>query len=314
MRMKKRKLLIVLGAVAVLIIGGGVTYAVSHNKRVEAEKAYVEKVDKQVAEIRIFLSDLEEEKNSTKQFTKLKSIENDFANYKKGKEKDAKVINAYERTIKSGKKFFIDKNEKILKDNSTVDINKETLETLKKKIENLETLLRTIDSQSTIVYSKNEPELIKKEASDLVKSYQEKLKELEKKAAEKKKEAEGKARAEQEKTAEGTRQVAEQSQQQANQENVNAAAQSGGQDYSNQSGQAANTGGYVDPGYSYNPAPSNQAPAAPVAPTPAPSSGGNGWSANEDGSGKHETNVENNGDGSWTVDPGNGNDAGWSIN
>lgn len=278
MKMKKRNLLIVLGVVAILIIGGGVTYAVDHNKRVEAEKAYEEKIDKQVDEIEIFLSDLEKENRITKQLAKLKSVEDDLANYKNGKEKDAKVIKAYERTIKSGKKFFTNKNEKILKDNSTEDINKETLETLKKKIENLEVLLETIDSQSTIVYSKSEQELIKKEAEE-------------------------KARAEQEKKDEDTQQVVEQVQQQANQENVNAAAQSGEQDYSNQGGQTANTGGYVDPDYSYN-----------SAPIPAPPSSGNGWSANEDGSGKHETNVENNGDRSWTVDPGNGNDAGWSIN
>lgn len=292
--MRKKSLLISLSLLVVLLFGSGVIYTIKHNKEMKIEKIYTEKINDQVTIIKKSLMSIKKENDTAKKLVKLKAVEDNFEDYKNGKERDSKVIKAYTKTINNSKIIFTTQNKKVLKDNSITNINEETQETLKVKSENLEKLLNVIDSQLTIVYSKKKQLSIKEKISNLLKSYQSKILELTNKANEEKKETERLAQVELEKQSEREK-----------------------QEYNN-------NGSNIDQNSSYQSSPQPSTASESQSPTPnsEPNTGNqydpywNGWSAGANGENKHNTHISNNNDGTWTVDPGNGNgnSGGWSIN
>lgn len=316
-----KKSIIAIGLLFVLAIGGTVAYTVQKEKEAEALRIYEAKIEQQVNDVTSELATIDGMADENAKLEKLKELNKAYDSYKKSEEKDERVSAAYESSISKLKDSFKASNEAAVAENTINDLEKASIDDLKKHIEKLTGLNDKVDLQGLSVYTKAEQETISSKIVALNKEYADKVTELEKKVAEekKKKEEAAKKAAEKKKKEEQAAAAAEAQQYQAQQETGGQASNgyatqndASSNNYSNNDNNySAPAQGSSNAGSSYQ-EPQYQAPAND-------SEAGKyyGWSANEDGSGKKDTWIEHDGNGNYTAGVGKGDNeetlGGWSV-
>lgn len=318
-----KKSIIVIGLLFVLAIGGTAAYAVQKEKEAEALRIYEAKIEQQVNDVTSELATIDDMSDENAKLEKLKELNKAYESYKKSEEKDERVSAAYESSISKLKDSFKAANESVVAENTINDLEKASIDDLKKHIEKLTGLNDKVDLQGLSVYTKAEQETISSKIVALNKEYTDKVTELEKKVAEekKKKEEAAKLAAAEKKKKEEAKLAAEAQQYQAQQE-TGVQASNG---YTTQNDASSNNYSNNDNNYSA-PAPaqgssnggsSYQEPQYQAPVNDSEAGKYYGWSANEDGSGKKDTWIEHDGNGNYTAGVGKGDNeeilGGWSV-
>ena len=323
---KNRKIIITLSLIVLLVVGGSSVIAIEKNKK-EEQKIYNEKIENHTSKINEKYNELTLEKDESKKLEELKNIVTDRDEYKSGTEKDEKVLNAYEYSINELKKEFKENNGKTLKENTSLDLENENKDSLVKKSGSLKALKGKVKTQENIIYSKKEKEVVDKKIESLLKQYEDKINQLDKVAKEKQ-EAEEKAKEEQ------AVKAAEEAQEQKVQEQQAPLEAQGGTNY-RETDISSNNGNYSSENTqspnsssqnnttnsndsSSNSSSSTKVPIQAAPSAPSNSSGKDyGWSAGQNGEGKHDTWTQQNPDGSVTAGTGKGSNeeemGGWEI-
>lgn len=309
-----KKSIIVIGLLFVLAIGGTVAYTVQKEKEAEALRIYEAKIEQQVNDVTSEVATIDGMADENAKLEKLKELNKAYESYKKSEEKDERVSAAYESSISKLKDSFKASNEAAVAENTINDLEKASIDDLKKHIEKLTGLNDKVDLQSQSVYTKEEQEIISSKIVALNKEYTDKVTELEKKVAEEKKkkeEAAKKAAAEKKKKEEEAAAAAEAQQYQAQQQGSGDQASNG---YATQNDASSNNYSNNDNNYSA-PAPAQgssnggssyqepqyQAPAQNNLPEKE-----YGWSADENGNNKVDTWIQDDGNGNFTAGTGKG--------
>lgn len=134
------------GAVLVLAAGFG---AYKYNEHVKYENS----VKENIASVKTVSGKYVAEKDDNKKFEDLKKLQKELKDYQNGNENDERVVKEYNKTINTLVKYFKDKNDKVLKDN-TYDSSKETnKDVLQEKVNNLNELVKVVEGQKDVVYS-----------------------------------------------------------------------------------------------------------------------------------------------------------------
>ena len=135
--LKKNKILLLLGTV-LLLASSSFTAIAMENK--EEERIYNENIASESKDIQSDYSSFNNEKDEAKRLDYFKSMVSEYNRYKKGNEKDEKIIKIYESYITKSKELFKNENIKVLLDNTTKDLEIETKDSLNEKINILSTL------------------------------------------------------------------------------------------------------------------------------------------------------------------------------
>lgn len=338
-----KKSIIVIGLLFFLAIGGTVAYAVQKEKEAEALRIYEAKIEQQVNDVTSEVATIDGMADENAKLEKLKELNKAYESYKKSEEKDERVSAAYESSISKLKDSFKASNEAAVAENTINDLEKASIDDLKKHIEKLTGLNDKVDLQSQSVYTKEEQEIISSKIVALNKEYTDKVTELEKKAAEEKKkkeEAAKKAAAEKKKKEEeaaaavAAAVAAAEAQQYQSQQDNGGQASNG---YATQNDASSNNNG----DYSYSaPAQSSNNNSSSSSNAASPSNGGEsyqepqqqapaqdnngaerryGQTISADGSNKVDNWIEYHGNGNFTAGMGNGSNdqplgGGFTIN
>lgn len=185
-----KKSIIAIGILFVLAIGGTVAYTVQKEKEAEALRVYEAKIEQQVNHVASELATIDGMPDENAKLEKLKELNKAYESYKKSEEKDKRVSAAYESSISKLKDSFKSANEVAVAENTINDLEKASIDDLKKHIEKLTGLNDKVELQSQSVYTKEEQETISSKIVALNKEYADKVTELEKKVAEEKKKKE----------------------------------------------------------------------------------------------------------------------------
>lgn len=185
-----KKSIIVIGILFVLAIGGAVAYTVQKEKEAEALRIYEAKIEQQVNDVTSELATIDDMSDENVKLEKLKELNKAYESYKKSEEKDERVSAAYESSISKLKDSFKASNEAAVAENTINDLEKASIDDLKKHIEKLTGLNDKVDLQGLSVYTKAEQETVSSKIVALNKEYADKVTELEKKVAEEKKKKE----------------------------------------------------------------------------------------------------------------------------
>lgn len=307
-----KKSIIAIGLLFVLAIGGTVAYTVQKEKEAEALRVYEAKIEQQVNDVTSELATIDGMSDENAKLEKLKELNKAFDSYKKSEEKDERVSAAYKSSISKLKDSFKASNEAAVAENTINDLEKASIDDLKKHIEKLTGLNDKVELQGLSVYTKAEQETISSKIVALNKEYADKVTELEKKVAEekKKKEEAAKKAAEKKKKEEQAAAAAE-----AEAQQYQAQQETGGQasnGYATQNDASSNNYSNNDNSYSA-PAPGSsnagssyqepqyQAPAQNNVPEKE-----YGWSADENGNNKVDTWIQDDGNGNFTLGTGKG--------
>ena len=331
-----KKSIIVIGLLFVLAIGGTVAYAVQKEKEAEALRIYEAKIEQQVNDVTSELATIDDMSDENAKLEKLKELNKAYESYKKSEEKDERVSAAYESSISKLKDSFKASNEAAVAENTINDLEKASIDDLKKHIEKLTGLNDKVELQGLSVYTKAEQETISSKIVALNKEYADKVTELEKKVAEekKKKEEATKLAAEKKKKEEEAAAAAEAQQYQAQQQGSGDQASNG---YATQNDAYSNNNGdysYSAPAQNSN---NNYSSGSGSSNAASPSNGGGsyqepqqqvpaqgniiekGYGTSEDADGNKVDNwVGHDGNGNFTAGIGNGSndqalDGGWSV-
>lgn len=328
-----KKSIIVIGILFVLVVGGTVAYAVQKEKEAEALRIYEAKIEQQVNDVTSELATIDGMADENAKLEKLKELNKAYDSYKKSEEKDERVSAAYESSISKLKDSFKASNEAAVAENTINDLEKASIDDLKKHIEKLTGLNDKVDLQSQSVYTKEEQEIISSKIVALNKEYTDKVTELEKKVAEEKKkkeEAAKKAAAEKKKKEEQAAAAAAEQQQQGSGDQVsngyatqNDASSNNNGDYSYSAPAQNSNNNYSSGSGSSNAAsPSNGGGSYQEPQQQVPAQGNiieKGYGTSEDVDGNKVDNwVGHDGNGNFTAGIGNGSndqalDGGWSV-
>ncbi|WP_270486514.1 hypothetical protein [Holdemanella biformis] len=188
---EKRKLItcILIVIITLATIGGIYIYKSNVNEK---------EIKQLTARITSVYDDFEKTENRNDKLKELKSLNQEFDEYKKTDKSVKEVVICYEDNLTKMKKYFTDEYNKIIGENTLENSDKEED---KNKItvakNNLVSLLETIKKETGIVCSKKESETYVNRLSEEISSYTERLKKIEEKekAAIEQKEKEEKAKA-----------------------------------------------------------------------------------------------------------------------
>jgi hypothetical protein len=299
--------------VGCLIIGGGgygIYANTQHQEQVRQEKLHTKKVNQEKKQVDMLQGKFKvTDKTAIETFNKISDLKLTTQEAKDLQEKfireDKSKFDQLEKQNIS--KLKISNTDKQFTDIKALEANVSALQT---ELEHLKTMAVIFTEKEQNAYSEQLNELIKLDKAQIT-QLQKIAKEKADLEAKKKQEAET-ARIQAEK--EASENQSSQSQNAVQEETQGNTAPYQSQQNSGNTGNASSGGSSgvipgTNNGVGWASDPSQVPPGAVIQP---PSSS-NGWSANEDGSGKHDTNVNNNGDGTWTADPGNGNTGGWSV-
>lgn len=312
-----KKSIIVIGLLFFLVVGGTVAYTVQKEKEAEALRIYEAKIEQQVNDVTSEVATIDGMADENAKLEKLKELNKAYESYKKSEEKDERVSAAYESSISKLKDSFKASNEAAVAENTINDLEKASIDDLKKHIEKLTGLNDKVDLQGLSVYTKEEQEIISSKIVALNKEYTDKVTELEKKAAEEKKkkeEAAKKAAAEKKKKEEEAKLAAEAQQYQSQQDNGGQASNG----YATQNDASSNNYSNNDNNYS--------------APAQGSSNGGSSYqepaqnnlpereygTAEDENGNKIDNWIQDDGNGNFSAGIGNGSndqvlDGGWSF-
>lgn len=153
---RNKKVAIAIGAVAVLLVVGGIgTTAYQHHQAVEAKQAYDARIDKKVSGVEAQYLAARKQNSDNKRLTGLKDVEAEYKRYLSGKEKDKKVIASYKSYIAKEKKYFADSNQDSLK-SITLDskqLAQAKKEDIQERIEDVDAQSKLISASGNIVYT-----------------------------------------------------------------------------------------------------------------------------------------------------------------
>ncbi len=306
--LKKNKILLLLGTV-LLLASSSFTAIAMENK--EEERIYNENIASESKDIQSDYSSFNNEKDEAKRLDYFKSMVSEYSRYKKGNEKDEKIIKIYESYITKSKELFKNENIKVLLDNTTKDLEIETKDSLNEKINILSTLKEKVLSLEGLVYFGDEKEQFNNKTNKILKRYEEKIKQLD--------EAQAKVEAEAQVAVEAQAAVVAQAASVAEQQYI----QESNSDSANYSSSNNYDDSNYDTGYTYvEPDSSSSYSSNSSSSTPTYSSSGTieyGWSATTEDGVRNDTWIEQSADGStYTVGTGNGTNnqdlgAGWII-
>ena len=312
--LKKNKILLLLGTV-LLLASSSFTAIAMENK--EEERIYNENIASESKDIQSDYSSFNNEKDEAKRLDYFKSMVSEYNRYKKGNEKDEKIIKIYESYITKSKELFKNENIKVLLDNTTKDLEIETKDSLNEKINIISTLKEKVLSLEGLVYFGDEKEQFNNKTNKILKRYEEKIKQLDE--AQAKVEAEAQVAVEAQAAVEAEAAVVAQAASVAEQQYI----QESNSDSANYSSSNNYEDSNYDTGYTYvEPDSSSSYSSDSSSSTPTYSSSGTieyGWSATTEGDVRNDTWVEQSADGStYTVGTGNGTNnvdlgAGWII-
>lgn len=196
MNKKKKRIIAILSALAVLAIAIAGFFYVKQQKHEQA-------INEKITAISDTSSGFQSAERSTK-LTLLQKLQKELKEYKESENPDEKVITKYESEIASMKTYFVEEYNKALADNTVSDVDSITdAETINKKVTALKELKTKLNSEKESFFDNNEATTLEKKIDNTLAAYAKRAEKIEadriaaeKKAAEEKKKAEEKAAAE----------------------------------------------------------------------------------------------------------------------
>ncbi|CAM2864332.1 DUF6287 domain-containing protein [Dellaglioa algida] len=164
--MKNKK---VVWIVSIIIILGG-TFYIYNQKQDNGPK-----IEEQLKGIDKESVAFEKEKNESKQFKELEKLIKESDEYKKGTEKNKKVIKRYDDSIYQARKLLKDKNETTYEESKITNLSKASTRNITMKVNSLKVLSKRLEIQDVTVYDKKELNNFKSKVTTLRKSYDKQL-------------------------------------------------------------------------------------------------------------------------------------------
>lgn len=196
MNKKKKTIIAILSALAVLAIAIAGFFYVKQQKREQA-------INEKITAISDTSSGFQSAERSTK-LTLLQELQKELKEYKERENPDEKVVTKYESEITTMKAYFVEEYNKAVADNTVADVDSITdAETVNKKATALKKLKTKLNFEKESFFDNDEATTLEKKIDDTLAAYTKRAEKIEadriaaeKKAAEEKKKAEEKAAAE----------------------------------------------------------------------------------------------------------------------
>lgn len=204
------------------------------------EKQKQKEISDQLTAVEQWNGKINDEKDDTKKLEILKSLMNEYGEYKKG-DNHAEVNSKYEAIIKDVKSAFVKKYGKILDDNTLKNVDKiDDKSTLNKANKSLKELLKTVDGdEGKITLSESQIKDYGDKINGLINKYDKRIKAIEKKEKEQKEKEEAERKAKEEAEAKAAEE--QKRQQQQNVASSGNSVNNGGNSYQQPSNSGSNS-------------------------------------------------------------------------